>query len=77
MRTLVLDTPDTSHQPQTTSKLTLLVKSLRSIPNAMGMRVMSGMFAVSLAFKRHPQDCFSRVFELTNRVKITLTLVRN
>jgi hypothetical protein len=45
-----------------TEVVTLLGKSLRSISNAMGMRVMSGMFAVSLAFKRHLQDCFSARF---------------
>jgi hypothetical protein len=41
---------------QTSPRQTLLGKSRRSIANAMGVRGASGMFAISLPFKRSMQD---------------------
>jgi hypothetical protein len=42
--------------------VTLLVKSLQSISNAMGIHCIRGMALVSLAFKRLIQDCFLTYF---------------
>jgi hypothetical protein len=44
---------------QISTRQTLLVNARRSISNAMGVWVTSGMYAISLAFTRHMQDCCS------------------
>jgi hypothetical protein len=47
---------------QTSPRLTLLVKSHRSISQAIGVNVTRGRYSVSMAFKRRMQDRFSACF---------------
>ncbi len=62
---------------QTWPRLTLLVKSQRSISNAMGGRITRRIYAISLAFKRGMQDRVSARLGINQQSKTSFTSVGN
>jgi hypothetical protein len=61
---------------QTSSRLTLLVKSGCAISDTMGVSFTRGISWVSSAFKHRMQNRLSAHFDLTNRVTVLFTSVR-